>query len=169
MQRKIRTREHVIASQSVAHVERHVAAAGYSVEKFVNDYGYDLNLHTYGPDGEAENGNIYLQLKATNSLKVLRNGEAVSFAVDQKDVAFWRDEVMPVILIVYDAPSDTAYWLYLQELFETNPKFQLPVSQKKITLHLSRSNIVDAQSIKQFRHFKLIVLDQMRGKVKHHG
>ena len=46
MQRKTRTREHVIASQSVAHVEKHIAAAGYTAERFLNDYGYDLSLYT---------------------------------------------------------------------------------------------------------------------------
>ena len=76
---------------------------------------------------------------------------------------------MPVILIVYDVPRDIAYWLYLQELFETDPKFQRPLSQKKVTLHLNRQNVLDAEAVRQFRRFKLVVLDQMRGKVNHHG
>ena len=169
MQRKTRTRQHVIASQSVAHVERHIAAAGYTAEKFVNDYGYDLNLHTYGSTGRIESGNIYLQLKATDALKVLRDGATISFPVDAADVALWRDEVMPVILIVYDAPQDTAYWLYLQEFFEMSPQFQKPLMQKRFTVHLDKSNVLDRQAIERFRHFKQVVLRQLVGKVKHHG
>ena len=169
MQRKTRTREHIIASQSVAHVEKHIAVAGYTAERFANDYGYDLNIHTYRPNGQIESGNIYLQLKATDALKVLRGGATISFSVDAEDVALWRDEVMPVILIIYDAPHDTAYWLYLQEFFETSPQFQKPLTQKQVTVHVSTSNVVDRRAIERFRHFKQIVLRQMEGKVRHHG
>ena len=169
MQRKTRTREHVIASQSVAHMEKHIAAAGCTSERFANDYGYDLNLHTYGSRGQIESGNVYLQLKATDALKVLRGGTTISFPVNVEDVALWRNEVMPVILIVYDASQDLAYWLYLQEFFETSPRFQKPLQQKQIMVHFNKSNVVNREAIERFRHFKQIVLEQLEGKVRHYG
>ena len=56
IQRKRRTREHVIADLSVNHVERVVLRCGWTVERTRHDYGLDLYLETYNIDGEVENG-----------------------------------------------------------------------------------------------------------------
>jgi len=69
--RRTRTREHVIASQSVTHVERFIVAAGHTAEKFVSDYGYDLSLYTYAPNGGVEPGSVLIQIKATEVLGTL--------------------------------------------------------------------------------------------------
>lgn len=113
--RKTRTREHVIASQSVAHVESLIVASGYVAERPINDYGYDLNLITFDSRGEMENGCIYFQVKATDKLPILRDGKTISFRLDWRDVALWRGETMPVILIVHDTLHKVTYWLYTQE------------------------------------------------------
>lgn len=168
-ERKVRTREHVIASQSTVHVEKHIASRGYTAERIANDYGYDLNLHTYGPNGEPESGNVYLQLKATDALKVLQDGDTIAYPIEWAHLRLWRDEPMPVVLVVYDAQADAAYWLYLQEACETSPRLQQTPSGGQVTLHLSKANVVNEQAIERFREFKRIVLDQMRGKIKHHG
>src|SRR5438105_586468 len=34
----------------------------------------------------------------------------------------WRRELMPVILILYDASEDTAYWLHVQPYFGGRPR-----------------------------------------------
>jgi len=45
--RKQRTRQHVIADQSVNHVERLIIDAGHTAQRLTADYGYDLVLFTY--------------------------------------------------------------------------------------------------------------------------
>ena len=42
--RKRRTREHVIADQSVNYVERFIIDAGHTAQRMEKDYGYDLLL-----------------------------------------------------------------------------------------------------------------------------
>ena len=74
----------MIADLSVNYVERFVLLCGHTVEKFSSDYGYDLILCTYSDDGELENGNIYVQLKATDSIRLTGNGQAVSFTLKKK-------------------------------------------------------------------------------------
>lgn len=167
--RKTRTREHVIASQSVAHVERLIFARGFTAERIVHDYGYDLNLYTYDDVGGIENGNILIQLKATDHLTILQDGETISLAVDWADVAFWQNETMPVILIVYDARREEAYWLYVQEAVENSPRLQNPAGRSKIRLHLSKNNVVGDAAIERFREFKHIVLSQGKRHIKHYG
>jgi hypothetical protein len=58
IRRKVRTREHVIAELAVNHVERQALLCGYSVERVVHDYGIDLILFTYSPEGETENDTV---------------------------------------------------------------------------------------------------------------
>ena len=67
--RKRRTREHVIADLAVNHVERHALLCGHTVERWVFDYGLDLFLVTYDRDGQYENGQVFLQVKATERIK----------------------------------------------------------------------------------------------------
>jgi hypothetical protein len=55
---KRRTREHVIASQSVNHVERFVIDEGYTAQRQDDDYGYDLHITTYDDHGYVEPGSI---------------------------------------------------------------------------------------------------------------
>ena len=83
---------------------------GYSVERVQHDYGIDLMLSTYDANGEVENGLIYAQLKATDHLDVLRNGQTIAFPVKRADLELWLREPMPYILVVYDAQADAAYW-----------------------------------------------------------
>lgn len=165
---KTRTREHVIASQSITHVEKFITTAGHTAERFVNDYGYDLSMYTYEPTGEVEPGNVYFQVKATDNLRVLRDGKTISFPIESADIALWRREAMPVILVVHDTVQKVAYWLYVQELLETSARFQAASRPNHMNLHLSKDNIINEQAIERFRDFKRIVLSQTQ-EVKHHG
>ncbi len=52
--RKRRTREHVIADQSVNHVERYVIDEGHVAQRIERDYGYDMYLFTFDKEGYVE-------------------------------------------------------------------------------------------------------------------
>ena len=167
-QKKTRTREHIIASQSVAHLESFVFACGFTAERVVHDYGYDLNIYTYDPQGGIENGNIYVQLKATDHLTVLADGKTITQTMDSADILFWLGEIMPVILVVYDALNKEAYWLYVQEsVVPARPLF-IPAGQSSVTLRLSKENIVNEKAVERFRELKNAVLAQ-KGAIQHNG
>jgi len=83
--RKKRTREHVIADLSVNHVERFILRCGFSVERVFHDYGLDLYMSTYDSAGEAENGMVLFQLKATDHLKLRADGEALLLRIERTD------------------------------------------------------------------------------------
>src|SRR5277367_6841208 len=99
--RKRRTREHVIADQSVNHVERFIVDAGHTAQRVERDYGYDLFLSTYDEQGYLEPGLTNLQLKAAATLK--RVGSGYTFDVDIRDYNLWTRERVPVFLILFDA------------------------------------------------------------------
>ena len=162
MQRKTWTREHVIASQSVAHVERCMVAVGHTAERQFSDYGYDLSMMTFAPDGGVEPGNVWFQLKATDTPPLRRDGDTIPYPLDWKDVSVWREEPMPVILVVYDAAHETGYWLYTQALFQSDVRFS-GSGTGTVTVHLSRGNVLNEQAVGFFRQFKQNVLNQIRG------
>lgn len=169
MVRKKRPREHIIADLSVNYVERYIFLCGYSVERIEYDYGYDLLIFTYNADGEIENGQIYIQLKATDSLSVLADQKTITFTLTRSDLELWLFEPMPCILIVYDARNSQAYWLYLQAYFESLKEFDLSKVGEHVTVHLSKDNVLNRQAIKIFAKLKDDVLSQLQGVIRHNG
>jgi hypothetical protein len=148
-------------------VERHALLCGYSVERVVHDYGIDFVIYTYTEDGEIEAETIKVQLKATDSLPLLRDGRSIAFLAERADLEYWLGEWLPVILVVYDAQSDTAYWVYVQAYFQQQIEFDLQLVGEKITIHLNRSNIVDADAVRLFARYKASILSQ-RPEVIHY-
>lgn len=159
MVKKRRTRQHIIADLSVNHVERSILQCGYSVERIDHDYGTDLILSTYNSNGEIENGLIYIQLKATDTLRLSADRSTIAFTVKSADLELWLQEPMPYILIVYDAQQDIAYWLYLQAYFQKQKPYWQTTNQT-VTLHLERQNIVNQEAIQKFAAYKNAILQQ---------
>ncbi len=162
-----RTRDHHIADLSRNHFERFVLANGWTVEGKLNDYGYDLTLNTYDykgdPEfrhGDIENGEVLIQLKATDHLKMVQKGQLVSFAVSAKHINLWCDEIMPVILILYDVQNDRAFWLYIQK-YVKSANFKMVATQGTATLHIPAENVLDADAVKQFRVYKQTVRENI--------
>lgn len=159
--RKKRTRSHVIADLSANHVERHALNNGYSVECINKDYGYDLNIYTYNSTGEFENGSIFIQLKATDRPKHIKGKAEISFSADKRDLKTWYDEPYPVILVLYDAKIETAYWLYVQQYLRTIKGFDLNKIGDTYTLRIPKTNIVDQSAFKTMRNFKTNTLKEL--------
>lgn len=152
--RKRRTREHVIADLSVNHVERHILRCGWVPRRMNPDYGIDLFLETYSPQGDLENGGVWLQLKATDRLRVLPAKQAIPVRLEWRDVLFWLNERMPGILVIYDAPRDRAWWLHLQAaLANVTAKRRVP-KRATLTLHVPTRNRLDAEAIRRFARMR---------------
>jgi Domain of unknown function (DUF4365) len=153
MVKKNRPREHIIADLSINHVERLIFLCGYSVERIEYDYGYDLVVFTYDANGEIENGQIYIQVKATDTIRLLTDQETVSFTLNSSDLELWLFEPMPCILVVYDAQKNVAYWLYLQAYFQKIEEFDLSLMGETVTVNIPRKNIINQAAIKIFAKY----------------
>jgi hypothetical protein len=149
--RKRRTREHIIADLSRHHVEGFVLRCGFVIETLTKDYGYDLALNTFDPNGEREAGVIWFQLKATDHLRTRQRDGAIVHSVEIRDLQLWCREEIPVILIVYDAQSDRAYWCHLQEQFSLG---SLPSNQTTLTVAIPATNVLSEDTIQEFRRLK---------------
>lgn len=163
--RKRRTREHIIADLSVNHAERHALLCGYTVEHPRSDYGYDLLLSTYDSNGEPENGEVRIQLKATDSLVLLKDKKFVSWRVLRSDLARWLQDPFPVILIVYDARNDCAYWLFVQRYFELIAGFNLFAAPITLSVKIPVENVLDQRALVLFSSFRDQMLQEMQIRI----
>jgi Domain of unknown function (DUF4365) len=165
---KRRTREHVIADLSANHVERQALLAGYTTERRVNDYGIDLTISTYDQEGNVENGQIHVQLKATDHPKLVARGQMIACRIERADLRSWLPEPMPVILVVYDVTADMAYWLYVQEHFQQQPRFNPARGSAEVTMRIPRTNVVNPASMQHFAQCRNHLLAQMKGLEHYH-
>lgn len=164
--RKRRTREHVIADLSANHVERYALLCGFASEQVRHDYGIDLELFTFNKKGEIEEGKILVQLKATDCLNIRPNRASFGIRIERRDLVLWLAQPMPVILIVYDARKDRAYWLYVQSHFRKLKDFDLFRAGANVSVQVPVQNMVTTAAMRRFARFRDRVLEQMR-KVIH--
>ncbi len=165
--RKRRTREHVIADLSVNFVERQVLLAGHTVERVLHDYGVDLLLSTYAEDGMPETGLVYFQIKATDRPRMVANGGFVACRIERAHLRAWLVQPFPVILIVYDAPKDRAYWTYIQESFGGVRRFRSATGSATLTVRLPVGQALNVSSIEEFRRYRARIAAQTEGVI--HG
>lgn len=160
---KRRTREHVIADLSINHVERQVLLAGHTVERRVHDYGIDLSLTTYDFDGIPEPGVVLMQVKATDGIRTVRRGRAVVCRVERVHLRAWLAEPLPVILILYDAVQDRAYWLCIQREFTGTRRFSAASGPETATIRIPASQILDAAAAGVIREIRQSFLRRYEG------
>ena len=165
--RKRRTREHVIADLSVNYVERQALLCNYSMERFIHDYGLDLLISTYSDSGDYENGEVRIQVKATDHLRLIADGRFATWRVSREDVHHWLHETMPVILVLYDAAGDVAYWLYVQAFFQGQRDFDIAKLGKQVTIPIPTRQVLDRVAMRKFAEYRDRVQAQARGVVHH--
>jgi hypothetical protein len=152
--RKRRTREHVIADLGVNHTERQALLAGFTVERVIHDYGIDLVLFTYNAGGEIEAGHLLIQVKFVEYARKLADGDFVVFRAGRKDLLAWFAEVEPVMLVVYDATEDRAWWLCIQDYFEGKRRFDPGQLGATVSLRLPSGRVLDPANVRRFAEIR---------------
>ncbi len=156
--RKQRTRQHVIADQSVNHVERFIIDAGHAAQRLEKDYGYDLMLLTFDEEGYAEPGLVWLQLKAAETLQAV--GPDDVFDLDIRDYNLWLLEEIPVILILFDASRKRAYWLPIQRYFREDAARRPEKGAKTVRVRIPKRQLVTRRAIARMRQLKAEALGE---------
>ena len=150
--RKQRTRQHVIADQSVNYVERFIIDEGHTAQRLERDCGYDLLLFTYDDQGYAEPGVAFLQLKASETLTP--SGSQYVYDLDVRDYNLWMLEDAPVFLVLFDATHRRAYWLHVQPYFRKDASCQPKKSARTIRVNVSRQQPTSRRGVATMRELK---------------
>jgi hypothetical protein len=159
---KIRTRQHMIADLAVNHLERHVLLAGFTLQRFQQDYGYDLVMSTYNERGEVEPGLVFFQVKATDDLPKLKDARTVSWTVQRRDFKLWLKDAYPAVLVVYDGSKDKAYWLYLQQHLARIAPAQLFETGVTLNVRIPIANRVNRRAVQMLAKYKNEVHQRLR-------
>ncbi len=126
----------------------------------MHDYGIDLLLYTYDEAGEVENGEIRLQVKATEAIKTRSRRPVIPWRLEQRDVRFWLNELMPVILVVYDEREQKAYWLHVQAHFASRSQWRFG---RTVTVDIPTNQVLSQSAVRTFREFRQQILAQIQG------
>ena len=130
---------------------------GHTAQRLEHDYGYDLILITYDEQGFVEPGSVYIQLKAAETLEA--SGTDYVFDLDVRDYNLWMLELMPVILILFDASRRKAYWLHIQRYFRQDPARQPQQAAKTVRVRVPKHQAVNRRAIAKIRGLKQEILD----------
>lgn len=152
--RKVRTPEHVIADLSYNFLERKVLERGHWLDAPRNDYGIDATMFHHDQQGRVENGEVRFQLKAVHVLKVSRDGAWIPQRVESRDMRYWNFELFPVVIVVYDAGKNCAYWLHLQEYVDHH-RALMESDADRVTLRIPIRNRLNSRAIDHFRRLSL--------------
>lgn len=166
-ERKCRTREHVLADLSANYVEKQALLCAFAAERGRLDYGIDLMVQTFNRRGEVENGWLPFQLKGTDRIKVIDGGRAVTCRVERADLYHWLEDLTPVVLALYDAKADTAYWLYVQEYFARLEGFDVRRSPERVSVSIPRSNVLNREAMRDLARIKNTLWGTCRGVIRH--
>jgi hypothetical protein len=150
--RKQRTRQHVIADQSIHHVEGFVLDEGHTVERTVKDYGIDLLLFTFDEHGYIEPGMVMLQVKASESLQLVDSEYA--WDLDVRDYNLWMSDPLPVIVVLYDANRRRGYWSHVQRYFHENVDRRPKDGARSVRLRISSRQKMNRKAIAKIREIK---------------
>jgi len=162
--RKRRTRAHVIADLSVNHVEKCVLQCGWTVQRVSADYGIDLLVTTFNREGEIESGEVRVQVKATDSIKIRPGQDAIPIRLQWRDAVYWLNDPLPVVLVVFDAKADRAWLLTLQEALREEARRHTRTAAATLTLYAPLTNVLDAGAVRGFRRLRDALLARNRGQ-----
>ena len=116
--RKLRTRQHIIEDLGYNHAERVILYAGYTINRYgQNDYGYDGMITTFNEKGEVDYTQMNMQLKSTDNIK--QTSDKLFYLVDisKRDLQLWCYCDVTVILILYDAQKERAFYINILDLY----------------------------------------------------
>ena len=145
-------------------MEKFFIDKGHTVGRPTDDYGTDLLVNTFDEDGYAENGEIRIQLKASDSFDYSNDGKYLSFKTETKHYHSWVKEPMPLFLVLYDAKKTKAYWLYVQAHFAAGVAKKPKKKAKSITIRVPVKNEFTEETVDYMRERKAVVL---KTEIKH--
>ena len=150
---------------SLHHVAYVAVKAGFTIEAVRADYGYDASLYTFDAGGQIENGNIYVQLKATDRVKIAKDG-FIRFRLDKKDIDLWEGEPFPVYVVLFDATAEKAYWLHVQKFLQSSNVTAASLTAKTVPARFDPIQVVSVAALDTWRQNKIAALRAI-GRISH--
>jgi hypothetical protein len=151
--KKQRTRQHIIEDLGFNCIEKQILLSSCIIQRYFTDYGYDGEIQTFDDDGYYETGYALFQLKSTDKLKYVKTQNGYAFDLSKRDLELWLYEKVPVLIILYDAVMDKAYFIELQNYFKKNRKI-LQEIRKFVRIYIPSTDVFDKKAVQFVRQLK---------------
>jgi tetratricopeptide (TPR) repeat protein len=102
------------------------------------DHGVDAEIEVVAEDGRVTGHLLAVQIKTGKKYLRPAKGEAFTFYGELRHLEYWLDHSLPVLLILVDEKSRTAYWQAVRE--------PLDRTKKAWKLVVQRANVLDVSS-----------------------
>jgi hypothetical protein len=147
-----RPRSHQLESLATTHLESMFREKGWIVERLREDYGEDLFVRIF-QRGRATNFSFFVQSKATDSARVVRNfGEkCISVRITSDHARHWLGMGQPVLLTIYDSINRVTYWETVQTYLESDAGPILSASKRTVTVHIPMTNVLDPRGLNRIQ------------------
>ena len=144
---KLRTRQQIIEDLALNHIERQILLSGNVLKRKGDiEYDYDGAIVTFDEEGQINNLSLMVQLKSTDGIQLSPKKAGFDVDLSKQDLERWLSTETPVLLILYDAQQDIAYFTDLQTYFNENGHLLKNV-RKFVTISLSPSWIFNKAAI----------------------
>ena len=149
--KKLRTREHIIEDLGLNHIERQILLSGNVLKRNQGyDYGYDGTIDTFDSIGQTDNLSFFVQLKSTDSIQLSLPKLGYIVDLSKRDLELWLNSKYPVLLILYDAQQEIAYFVELQTYFNEN-RLLLKNVRKFVRVFLPQKSVFDKTAIQKLQ------------------
>ncbi len=99
-----------------------------------------------------------MQVKATDHPRRRQQVSALTLRVQRRDLLSWSTELYPVILVLYDATADQAFWMHVQGELQGGKLFEMARRGATIALQVPLEQRLDNEAIHAFRQLKALAL-----------
>lgn len=141
---------------SVNFLERKVLERGHMLVRGPQrEYGWDATMFHFSPEsGEIENGEVRIQLKATDHLDSGREYATCRIRTEDLNYWYWEDQQIPFVVVLYDAQRHRGYWIAVRQYVD-QWKLEIQPEQQTIELRIPWLNQVTVRAIDHFRRMSL--------------
>jgi hypothetical protein len=113
-------------------------------EQPVSDFGIDGHIEAVADDGTPTGKLFAVQVK-TGASYFTGAGEAATFYVDERHVAYWDGHVLPVIVVLHNPDDGCTIWQWadLKSARPTERGWRIPVPRDKAFVAASKDELLD--------------------------
>lgn len=137
-----RPEQHITGDVGQKAVALLLADWGWTADVIQSDYGEDLNCHVFIEHNRTPlhfRCQVKSSVDAENKVRRLKSGD-FSIQIASETCRDWLLAYYPVLLVVYDRKSKTAFWADATEQIRTKVS---SLSRKEITLHVSHDSVLE--------------------------
>lgn len=138
-----RPRAHVLQNESITFIKQSFPSE-WIIESGQIDYGIDLIVEIV-KNGDVTGAHFLLQLKGTDSIKILRN-EDITYRCKTRTLQYFLERPELVIFLVYSSAEKTGYWIWIQDFIRNTLKGDW-INQKTATICIPLKNKLDKKSV----------------------